>query len=114
MRSKPVFFRVRRIASLLIVYYTTLVGYMFICLGHFVLLKKCVAMERLRISDLFDMRVVTVISMLLMGFTISCGLMYQWKTLRWIVIAVLSIVMVFTRNRWIGFIRYIKGDKENG
>lgn len=94
--------------------YTTLVGYLVICLGHFVLLRKSVAAERIKIGVLFDMKVVLGVSAFMLGLTLICGLLYQWNALRWILTAVLLLGIIATRNEWIGFIKNLKGDNRNG
>ena len=95
--------------------YTTLIGYIVMCFGHFVLLRKCLNAEKMKMGDLFDVRVVVLISGLLLIFTSCCGFMYQWTPVRWIFIMGLVLLAFVNKNKLIGFLRALKmGAKDNG
>jgi len=91
--------------------YTTLAGYLVICSGHFLLLGKCLAAEKIRMRDLLDIKVIFSVSALMFGFTLACRALYQWNNIRWIVIVLLAAAMLAAKDRWLGFLRNLKGDK---
>ncbi len=92
--------------------YTTLVGYLVICVGHYVLMKKCLAAEDIKVSDLMDMKIVLAISTLMFGFTIACGFLYQLNVIRWIFTIALIIIMIVTKDKWLKLIINLKGEKK--
>ena len=88
--------------------YTTLAGYLVICAGHYVLMKKCLAMENVKVSDLMDMKIILGISAILLMFTVACSWLYLWNVVRWLLTAVLVIAIIVTRNRWLEFVLNLK------
>lgn len=95
--------------------YTTLAGYMVMCVGHFVLLRKCLNAEKMKMGDLFDVRVVVFISGLLLTFTFCCGLLYRWTPVRWIFIIGLVLLAFINKDKLMRFLRELReGDQNNG
>lgn len=89
--------------------YTTLASYLVICFGHYALLAKCLKQEKIKVSSLISVRITLLVSMLLFVATMFAGQLYQSQAIRWSLIAVFLILMVFTRNKWLTFIKEIKG-----
>lgn len=94
--------------------YTTVSGYLVICAGHLFLLGRCLYKEGIRVEDVIDLRVMFFISAALLAFTLSCDFLYRWRTVRWGMVVLLAVILFASKDRWLGFVRNLKGDNENG
>lgn len=88
--------------------YTTLAGYVVICVGHYIFLHKCLKAEGIKMSTVIDIRALLIISSLLFVFTLLCRSMYRWNAARWSFAAVIVICTVLMRNKIIGFLKKLK------
>ncbi len=91
--------------------YTTLVGYLTICIGHFIFMERCLHAEKIKVTDLIDLRVIPAVAAVMLLFTVSCVLLYQADALRWAFIVVLLLAVIFTREKWLRLIKHLKGEK---
>ncbi|MCR5357953.1 MAG: polysaccharide biosynthesis C-terminal domain-containing protein [Lachnospiraceae bacterium] len=91
--------------------YTTLAGYVVICIGHFFFLHKTLKAEGMRVRDILDIRSLLLISVPLFAFTLFCSLLYRWNYVRWGFAALLLAVMLITGKKWINFIKDLKRDR---
>lgn len=94
--------------------FTTLVSYIVICVGHFIFLRNCLAAEEIHIGTLIDIKNLTVLSFVMLLFTLGCVALYKWTIIRWAIVFFLVIMLIVTKNRWITFIMTFKGEKQNG
>jgi len=88
--------------------YTTLIGYLSICIGHFFLMKKCLSDNKLKLRELFDMRVLGTVAIVLLGFTLICGFLYQWNVIRWTMAVIILIIAITYRKKLVEFLRELK------
>ena len=93
--------------------YTTLVGFLVMCFGHFILMKKCLTVQSVKVSNLFDMKTIIAVSTILFGFTISCCLLYQFNVIRWIFLFGLVVIMIVTKDKWLNLITNLKKGNNN-
>ncbi len=94
--------------------YTTLAGYLVICIGHFIFLKKSLNIEKIDMSDIVDLGKLVLLSFLLLVFTIVCNLIYDWVYIRLLLVLAIALVVFIFRKKLIGFIKDLKGDKDDG
>lgn len=95
--------------------YTTMAGFFTICIGHFLLLRKSLAEENMKMSDLIDIRAMLAVSGVMLALSLLCLPLYRWGAIRWSLIALLCMGVFFSRDRWLGLITKLKGEeKEDG
>lgn len=94
--------------------FTTLVGYLAICIGQYALLKICLKKENIKITDLVDIRTTMFVSIIMLMFTFMCNWLYQYNVVRWSLVVALMIIFIATRHKWLEIIKNLKGDKDNG
>ena len=94
--------------------YTTLASYAVICVAHCALLKKCLNAEGIRMHILIDLRVLLLVSALLLAPTLLSGFLYRQAAVRWGLIAVLAVLLAATGKKWMGFLKGLRGGKNNG
>ena len=93
--------------------FTTLFGYLVMAVGHYFLMINCLNSENVKANNLFDMKFISLISVVLFGFTIICHFIYQYTVIRWLFVLLLFIVMILTRNKWLGLIMNLRKDDKN-
>lgn len=94
--------------------YTTVTGYLVICAGHLFLLRRCLNRENIKIEDVIDLRVAFFVSAVLLAFTLLCGFLYRWQTVRRGMVVLLVMILFASKNKWLSFVKKLKGDNENG
>lgn len=94
--------------------YTTLAGYLVICIGNFFFMQQCLKQEKIRLHDIIDLKIMLLISAVSFGFTMLSVFLYQQQAARWAVAALLAVTLILTEKKWGPFLKKLKGDNENG
>lgn len=88
--------------------YTTLVSYICLATMHYIFYKGILKKEFLDKSGLYDIRMILIYSIVLIIFMVLMTLIYQWIFVRYILTAVLCIVVFLKRKYILGSLKNIK------
>ena len=92
--------------------YTTAIGYLLMCITHYIFLRLTCKQEGLRMSDFFDIRMILLISLALAGVCTLIAFVYHLIIVRYLVFAVVAAVLIIKRKKIIGFYKSMKNKNE--
>ncbi len=91
--------------------YTTVIGYFAICMCHAVFIHITCKKEGLQLKELFDTKVVILISVVLAGICAVMMLLYNTTYARYIILLAILIVLFIKRKTLISLIKRLKVKK---
>ena len=79
--------------------YTTLACYLVYSIVHFFVTKGICKANKVKFSELFDMKIITSLSAGVIGIAIVMALVYRVSILRYTILAILALIVVLNRKR---------------
>ena len=79
--------------------YTTMAGYLTMSVLHYIFLRKTCRAQQIPVKELFNQKILFVITLVLAGFCAVCALLYDYVILRYVILTVILCIAIIKRKK---------------
>ena len=78
--------------------YTTVAGYLLMCMGHYLFLTITCRNEQVIMSEMFDIRIIISVTLAMAVFTACAMFLYRFMLIRYCILVVFMIIIIMNKS----------------
>ena len=90
--------------------YTTLLSFAIICVINYLLVTKCLREQGICFAEIFDLKFVIYILVILLAFTFICNYLYQTMIIRLGIVILILVGGILSRKKWMGYLTEMRNN----